>query len=269
MDKWHLSLSSEGRHSLFPTEGIRRAAVHIIVGHAGPWLVAFGIADDHLHVEVACTRVQVGKLARALRLGLGSISGCGFEPTYIEPVDSRSHALTLVSYAIQQPQKHGLPCHPALWSGSCFSDIVGARCIEGLRLRIRDVWPRYRAADAWRAAGLPRAGIPPATDARIFSMGLGALRDAAAFAVCSDPGLGGRTQAVVASRATVVLIGRQAGFRSTDIARTLDIGPEAVRRLRRRQLDERVISATRQRLGIKNAIAETSIGTQSGHSSGP
>jgi hypothetical protein len=158
MEIWHLRFSSAGRHPLFPEEGTRRAAVRTLAGHAGRWLVTFGMADDHLHVVVACSRERAGKLSRAIVLGLRPLSGMRFEPSFIKPVESRAHLQRLVSYTIEQPAKHGLATPPALWSGSCFPDIVGARIIDSMRLRLCDVLPRYRPRDAWRAAGLPGSG---------------------------------------------------------------------------------------------------------------
>jgi len=107
MPIWQLRLSSDGRHPLFPTEGARRAAVQILVGHAGPWLIAFGIADDHLHGDVVCSHERAGKLARAIRMGLRPITERDFEPTFLERVETRVHLLRLVAYAIEQPKKHG------------------------------------------------------------------------------------------------------------------------------------------------------------------
>ncbi len=61
MEIWRLRFSSDGRHPLFPAEPLRRAAVLVLVGHAGPWLVTVGIVDDHLHVVVVCIRERAGK----------------------------------------------------------------------------------------------------------------------------------------------------------------------------------------------------------------
>jgi hypothetical protein len=36
-----------------------------------------------------------------------------------------------VTYLLKQPVKHGLDVHPALWTGSCFLDLIGARLIPG------------------------------------------------------------------------------------------------------------------------------------------
>lgn len=251
MEIWHLRFSSDGRHPLFPSERARRAAILILVGHAAPWLVAFGVVDDHLHVVVVCSRERAGKLSRAIVLGLRPISGLGFEPSYIKQVESRAHLLRLVGYCIEQPQKHGLAEAPALWSGSCFSDIVGARAIAGLRLRIPEVLPRYRSADAWRAAGQVPGSITRASDEQIRAAGLSSLRKAASFATGAPPELDRRTMPVTRARGAVVQLAHCAGFRSGDLAEILDISSEAVRKLGRRPPDEATLTATRLRLAIQ------------------
>jgi len=256
MEFWHLRFSSDGRHPLFPTERARRAAVLALVLHAGPWLVAFGIVDDHLHVVVACARKRAGKVRRAILLGLRPLAGLGFEPSFIKQVESRSHLLRLLSYCIEQPAKHGLAVHPAAWSGSCFSDLVGARAIDGLALRVPEVLPRYRPADARRAAGCPASGVAPLDDGQILGIGLRALRDAAAFATCAHPRLEGRSARETGARAAVVALGRRAGYRDQDLAAALGISREAVRLLGHRPVDERVLGATRLRLAIMDADAK-------------
>ncbi len=236
MDIWHLRFSSDGRHALFPTEEARRAAVLVIVHHAARWLVAFGIIDDHLHVELACSRSRAGKLKRAIVLGLRPISGRDFEPPFLKPVESRAHLLHLVSYCIEQPAKHGLGIHPALWSGSCFYDLVGARVIGGLELRVADVLPRYRIRDAWRAAGCAADGVAPLTDSQIRGAGLSALREAAAFATCAHHRLVGRSARETEGRAAVVTLARLVGYRGSDIAAELGVSREAARLAGHRRL---------------------------------
>ncbi len=257
MKIWHLRISSDGRHPLFPTEQQRRAAVLLLARRAGPWLVAFGIVDDHLHLELVCSRVRAGKLSRAVLLGLRPIAEVGFEPSFIKPVESRAHLLRLVGYCIEQPRRHGLGEHPALWSGSCFPDLVGARAIDGLRLRIGEVLPRYRAADAWRAAGLTADGISLLEDVQVLGIGLSALCDAASFASCAHPRLVGRSAHETSARAAVVCLGRRAGYRSVDIARSLGITSEAVRQLGHRPPAARVLSAIRRRLAIEQTLTGT------------
>lgn len=251
---WHLRFASDGRHPLFRTEAERRAAVLVLVRAAGDWLVTFGIVDDHLHVVVVCSRVRAGKLSRALVLGLRPIAGMGFEPSYMKPVESRSHLQRLVGYTIEQPAKHGLEIHPAIWSGSSFSDIVGARATADFRICTSDVLPRYRASEAWKSSGLSAQGIQPLSDRGVFVSGLTPLVDAASFALCAPPKLEGRTRREAHARAVVVSLGRAVGYRAKDIASVLQVSPEAVRKLGLRPVDERALNATRLRMAIVQTI---------------
>ncbi len=255
MEIWHLRFSSDGRHPLFPEETARRAAVLLIVSRAAPWLVVFGMADDHAHVVVACSRAQAGKVSRSIVMGLRPIAGIRFEPPYIKPVEDRAHLKRLVEYCIEQPVKHGLAVHPAVWSGSCFSDVVGARFIEEGALCLSEALPRYRPWEAWVASGLNGAGIRPITDAQIVGMGLDALRDAASFAVCANPLMTGRTPRESQARSIVVVLGRRAGFQSRDIAVGLGVTTEAVRKLGKRTVDDRALKATLLRMAIVGNLA--------------
>jgi len=250
MQIWHLGFSSDGRHPLFRSETERRSALLVLVRASGSYLVAFSIVDDHLHVVVVCSREVAGRLSRAIVLGLRPIAGRSFEPSYIRPVESRAHLMRLLGYTIEQPAKHGLSVAPALWSGSSFSDIVGARAIEGLHLRVADVLPRYRRADAWAAAGLPRGGLAPLTDEGVRAAGLVSLIEAASFATCASPDLVDRTRHGVRARLAVTSLGRSAGFRVKNIAEALSSSPETVRRLGHRRLDERTAHATRLRMAL-------------------
>ncbi len=253
MKIWHLGFASDGRHPLFPTEEVRRKALLVLVRHAGPWLIAFCVVDDHLHVLVVCSRERAGKLRRAIVMGLRPVAGLGFEDTYIKPVETRAHLKSLVAYCIEQPKRYGLGVPSAVWSGSCFSELVGARRIDGLLLRVAEVLPRYRVADAWLAADV-RGGIPPVPEERLPGIALTALRGAASFATCAHPRLVGRSKRETDARAEVVQLGKPAGFRKDVIASFLGISGEAVRLLGHRSLDEGLLSATRLRLAIVEAV---------------
>jgi hypothetical protein len=255
MHIWHLRFSSDGRHPLFSTESARRSAVLVLVRHAGPCLVAFGIVDDHVHVVVVCSRARAGRLSRAILLGLRPVAGLGFEPSFIKPVESRAHLKRLVTYCIEQPAKHGLRVHPALWSGSCFADLVGSRVIDGLELRVREVLPRFRERDAWAAVGWESRGVAPMDDDQVRGVGMRALLDAAAFATCGAPDLRGRTKRETVARAAVVSMARGAGYRREDIGRALEVTREAVRQLGHRGIDERVVRAVGLRLAIDEVAA--------------
>jgi len=253
MEIWHLRFSSDGRHPLFPTERQRRAAVAVVVQRAGPHLITFGIVDDHLHVVVVCDRATAGKLSRALLLGLRPIAGREFEQPYIKPVESRAHLLRLVGYTIEQPAKHGLDTHPALWSGSAFPDIVGARVI--CELRIPDVLPRYRPAEAWRSAGLNPQGARQLDVRQLRGADVESLTAAASFVANAPPDLSGRTAPETHAKALVVALGREAGLPTRDVTAALHISREAARKLSKRPVEERELEAVLLRMGIEVAVA--------------
>jgi hypothetical protein len=244
----------DGRYPLFRSEADRLGGISVIIRHGGPWLVVFGMADDHGHLVVLCSRRRAGKIAWAISRGMSAVTGRGLEPTDIRPVNDRTHMETMVRYCIDQPVKHKLPDHPALWSGSCFADLVGARVLGGLSLRILEALPRFRAAAAWKIAGFVEAAPEPLDDRCIVEQGLGALIEAAAFAAGAPPDLRGRAAAVIRARAAVVWLGRTVGFRPREMATGLGVTREAVRKLGQRTVDDHLLAAVRLRMALQVAL---------------
>lgn len=162
MRSWQLRFSSEGRTSLFPGEAERRRAVQTLARVAGTWIVSFSIADEHAHLIVLGDQDRIGRLRRNLSLALGAASSEPLDPSWARPFTSRAHLQSTFEYQLTQVDHHGLPAHPALWSGSVFQDLIGARVLDGLQLKLREALPRYRVRDALSAVGLPREPIEPA-----------------------------------------------------------------------------------------------------------
>ncbi len=131
---------------------------------AGAWIVSFSIADEHAHLIVLGDRDRIGRLRRNLSLALGAASSEPLDPSWARPLASRAHLQSTFEYQLTQVDHHGLPAHPALWSGSVFQDLIGARLLDGLQLKLPEALPRYRVRDALSAVGLPRltmAGAEP------------------------------------------------------------------------------------------------------------
>ena len=127
MDCWHVTLGAWGRLAAFGGAGIRDKAVRRLVDLAGPGLALFCVMPDHVHLVLAADRHRVGRLCQRVSLSLGALAGRRLQPASIRPVDDRSHLDSLVRYVLRQVSHHGLPDHPALWSGSVFQDLAGAR----------------------------------------------------------------------------------------------------------------------------------------------
>lgn len=256
MEIWHLTFAARGRWPLFDGEGARRAAVRLLAERAGACTVLFSVADDHLHDVIACSRACTGRVARGLLLGLRALASTGIDPAYIRPVRTRSHLQWLVSYLLGQTEKHRLPVHPALWSGSCFADLVGARFVEGLDLQIRAALPRFRRADAYRSVGLRPQGVPPADPLLVHRLGAHRLADAAAAAVCADPTYRTRRPSTTLARRITAQLAAEAWLPVYRVARAVDVSPSRVRRLRREPVDPRALLATRLQLALTDALSQ-------------
>ena len=69
----------------------------------------------------------------SLALGLQPLAAAPMAPAHVSPVNDRGHLASLVRYVLDQTTHHELQnvAHPALWRGSSFADIVGARIRPG------------------------------------------------------------------------------------------------------------------------------------------
>jgi len=152
---------------------------------------------------------------------------------------------------LEQPTKHGLPGHPALWPGSCFPDLVGARRLPGLSLRLRlsEALPRFRLRSAYAHVGLAPAPLQPLDDDTQRGLGIRRLVDAASAALAADPALIGNTDPVVGTRITVAQLA--SAWPTSELAWALDITPQAARRLRTRAAPDGAVEAVRLRLALE------------------
>ncbi len=255
MPTWHLTFSSDGRSPLFPGEPERRSAVHALARSAGEPLVLFCVVDEHVHLVVLCDQGRLGRLSRAVLLALRARSPQPLSPAHVRAVDSRAYMEWLLRHVLIQPHKHGLPGHPALWSGSCFVDLLGARQVPGMQLRILEALPRFRLRQALAAVGLTGGPIEPMADQQLLMAGPGRLARAAADACCADPALTGRAAPVVAARRAAVQLSAAAGLPTSAMATALELTPHGVRRLRRQAADPTALHAVRLRLALEERVA--------------
>lgn len=254
MQSYHLTYASDGRLALLPDEALRRQALHALARTVGDRVVLFCLVDDHIHVVLLCEAERVGLLSRALLLALRPLTGPGLAPAFVRPVEGRGHLEWLFRYVLEQPSKHGLPGHPALWPGSCFPDLVGARRLPGLSLRHRlsEVLPRLRLRSAYGHVGLAPERLQPLDPDTLRGLGIRRLVDAASAALAADPALAGNSELVVGARVTVAHLA--AAWPTSELAWALDITPQAARRLRTRAAPEGAVEAVRLRLALEERV---------------
>jgi hypothetical protein len=218
---------------------------------AGDAVVLFCVVDDHVHVVLFCDEEARGRYVRALSLALAAAAAAPIGPGFVRAVDTRGHLAWLAdTYILAQPAKHGLAVPLATWEGSCFADLVGARVLPGLRIRIGDALPRWRLRNAYRAVGLPELPLEPADDATVRAAGATALVAASAAAVGADPEARGRAEAEVLARRAAVVVGVAAGIANRELAWALQMTSIASARLRERPVDPAVLEAVRRRVSL-------------------
>ncbi len=261
---WQLCLSSRYRLPLFPTDVSQRRAVRCLARVTAGRLVLFGLVHEHGHPVVFCSDESLGLLKRSVRVSLRRVAAQPIEKVWAEPVRGRSHVLALLRYALQQPIRHGVLEHPALWSGSCFVDLVGARYLPELELRLAEALPGVRQSELYELVGLPPRRIAPAGDDLIRELGARRLLEAVAAALAVDPSLRGQSPRNVAARTLVVQVGRRIGFSWTEIQRVLPVSHAALFRLAAAPPPEAVMErAVRLRLGLEDQVQKAGSGTES------
>jgi hypothetical protein len=158
-------------------------------------------------------------------------------------------------YLLVQPAKQGLDAHPALWTGSCFQDLVGARLLTGFSVApLRAALPRLRLWSLFRDVGLEETQLRPAPDNQLRRAGVGRLADLAAGVYAVDPEFVGRSSLVVAARTLASAIGVQLGFSRTRLAPFLGATPQTVGRLARRRLAPAAEHALRLRFALEERV---------------
>jgi hypothetical protein len=254
MEFFHLTFASEGRMPLFATESQRCAGLHALARSAGGKLVLFCIVDEHVHVVLAVeSRAEAGHVGRALRRSLQNAAGVALGPAFIRPIKTRSHAEWLArNYIVAQPKKHGLPEHPALYSGSCFQDLIGARQV--LDLRIHELMPRFDIRDVLATVGLPRKPIAPLEPDAIRRLGVGRIADASS-AVLGLAELRGRARSIVTARRLAVQISDEIGIARAEIGHVLRLRPRAVRKIAALDTDAALSRAVAVRLALEEQVA--------------
>jgi len=255
MKIWHLTLATEGRLPLIEGEAAYRAAVMTLARTLGP-LLLFCIVDEHLHTVFRCSEQRRPKLRSGVTRAVQALAINPVASSFIRRVERRSHLDWLVRYVVTQVQHHNLSHHPALWTGSCFLDLIGARVVEGLVLPIFSCLPRLGPEDVCAMVGLPRRKLDLAPNQVIREVGVARLAQAAAAARCADPALVGKHAEVVSARQITAQLARAAGIASTEVSWALGVSARSARRLAAARCDDRLLAATRRRLTLELMVSD-------------
>jgi hypothetical protein len=262
MALWHVSFAADDRMPLFPSERLRRSALLTLAKIAKTVLVLFSIVDEHLHLVSDGDTSSTRRLRQALHQALGAIAGPALADSWCKPVKDRKHLLSLVRYHLVQVVKHSVQgVHPALWSGSCFQDLIGARLIPGLELRAAEKLPRHQiTALACKEVGLPGFVARPVSVATLRELGITKIKAAAAAAVAADPALTGRTRPEILARSAAAQLGRLAGISRSEIRWALEVTKQGLSAmLKERLATKKHLEATGIRLALEAEVERRSM----------
>lgn len=259
MATWQLTLSSDGRDALFPSEASRNAAVRTLVRAAAPHLALFCITESTTHLVIQSNAARAGHIARAVLLGLRPLAQCPLEPAHRRPVADRQHLAWLSRHLLALPGQQPLPCHPALWTGSSLLDLLGARAWGSPPLLLPQLLPGFDAGSALAALGLEGSPLQPVTDRQLLMVGPGRLLHAATVALAADPALAGRPVPVVDARQTVAQLCQRAGLPTRTIADTLGLTTHGVRRLQLLPVHTASLAAVRRYVALEERVIHSAL----------
>lgn len=260
MDICHLTYTSVGRLPFFPDVIDYRKALHKLAG-LRHLLALFSMVDEHLHQAAFTNSSAASKVSSSTKRTLAPVTATRFaRDTNIRTVGHRGYMEYLLRYFLKQPSKHNSPGHPALWEGSCFLDLIGARLVKGLTLDIRRALPRFQEVDAYEHVGLPRVALTPVDPAVIGEAGALRLASAASAALAARPDLSGNAPTETTARRAIAHLGRWAGLHDSEIAAAMRVDRRSLRRLLARQVERKTLDVVRMRIGLENAVAAATAG---------
>jgi hypothetical protein len=254
MRYYHVTYASVRRLVLFPDEAARRAGVRCIDRIAGDRTVLFSGVDDQLHDVLVCLPERIGVVAGAVLRALRCVVPVELEPPHIRPVENRRHLTWLVEYCAKQTGKHGIHVDGALWTGSCFQDIVGARRLPRYSPELlREALPRLHANEVLRMLGMEPADLR-CSDDLLRHEGAARIVAAAAASLAVGPLLIGRGSAVAEARAAAVHLATAAGIPRSEIGWATELTRQRIGQILRTTVDPATLAAARRRLALENAV---------------
>jgi hypothetical protein len=185
------------------------------------------------------------------------------EDPHIEVLDTRAYLRSTLDYVLRQAAQHGLvDVHPALWTGSCFPDLIGLRRLPGFDPdAIRRELQRLQLRELFPVVGLPVVPIGLASDDDVRRPGVARLAELTTASLGVGPNLIGRDARTVRARRVVARLATRLGMRLSDLAPYLGVGVRALQLLASKGPDDPLAErAIRGRLTLENRISGRAAG---------
>ena len=153
----HICLRLKNDQIIAPTPEERRILARVVLtkGKSNK-LLAFSLADTHLHLLSGCMPGPSRELARRIELSLHFKLGLriGFAPAHVNPVRDNRHNQNTFSYIMGQDVRHELQCDP-FREASNLPDLLGLRPLGAYTARnVRQILPRIKRRDLIKHLGV-------------------------------------------------------------------------------------------------------------------
>jgi hypothetical protein len=256
----HVTWSADGRHPLFPDEALRRCAVRKLAEVGRDCLIVFCLVDEHIHTALMGEPATLDRRMRAILRSMRALAVVPLDGPRVKVIEDRTHLENVAGYVLRQPEHHGLPVHSALWSGGCVPDLMGARLVPGLTLRLSDALPRHTQRDVLEAVGLPPRRLDPPVPEALRLLGAGALYEAACAALCVVPEGGCHAAGEVMARRAALALARECGMPLAPVAAAASCPERSARRLAAAPLPPDVRQAVLRYLALEARVREVAPG---------
>jgi len=252
---WHVTMRMVDDVVLASSRsGFRRVSRSVWERATSDGVLAFRLADNHLHLITLAERPVAGRLAHDVEVSLRWRRPLPprFDRARIRPIRDRGHLRSAFAYVVLQAERHEVRDDPLHEAGN-LQDLLGLRVTgAGSATLVRRALPDVDRDELVRLflrglPGVPKEAFDP--DAPLAETQLRHLGDASASAICR-PSPGGRDPVSVAARVAAVHVGR-AWASSGAVGSALGLHRSAVFKLGRRTADARLMTAIRRQLQLR------------------
>lgn len=209
-------------------------------------LLAFGQADNHLHIATASDRRLAGKYAHAVEVSLRRRLplDAPFTPAFVKPIDDGRHLYSTFRYVLRQPARHGLDDDP-LREASNLPDLLGLRAIGAYsRANVRRFLPRIRRTDLLELLGVLELAPSDTPLDRVVE---------ATLAATALPDLAGSSPDVLAARCALVeVVGDR--IAAATLSARVGVSRRTLCRVKATRGAEELVTAIRLQLGLLSQL---------------
>ena len=249
---WHYTCSSMSGRPMLVSIGDWRRAVRALHRSGPRRTFASNLTPTHDHLGVVGTRREVGPRISGFHRSAPILCRESLDWSFPTLIDSEPYLENTLHYIMSQAGADRFPVdHPALWVGSCFLDLIGARYLPESTLVTPLPWDPEIV--------LPRLGLPDAPIAELshdslIALGAERIVNASFAAACASPCDRRREPARLRAMGAAAGLGRMLGLDARAVSEGLGISCDHVRRLAR-QAEPRSIRATIRRLELEELVS--------------